>query len=209
MKTIMLLVAIIVVTGIPFNAAADFYKYYDESGSVNITNDYKSIPEKYRVNVIVVKEKELEERAKKRERQERSDSGASSQKQRANPQTSAPIQSLPVETASGATSTKAELATSSTQPNGWLDRQLPLLKIIGLIALMVTAFVVIGRLVSSFAPRPLAIIIRIAMLAAMMSFLVKGYSEKISDAFSRIKDEANVAQKAVDKRSDKIQKITE
>jgi len=68
-----------------------------------------------------------------------------------------------------------------------------------------TGFVIVGRFVSALAPRPLAIIIRIALFAALAVYLFKGYAEKVADGFSRIKDQSNSAQKAVDKRSEKIQ----
>ena len=90
-----------------------------------------------------------------------------------------------------------------------MSRQLPLLKVMGIIALLVAGFVCVGRVVSAVAPRSLAIIIRIAMFAALALYMFKGFSEKIVDAFARIKEESGVAQKAVDKRSEKIQQQAE
>jgi hypothetical protein len=90
-----------------------------------------------------------------------------------------------------------------------LSRQLPLLKVMGIIALLAGCFVVVGRIATALAPRSLAIIIKIAMLAAIGVFVTKGFSEKIADAFARIKEESSVAQKAVDKRSEKIQQQAE
>ena len=39
------------------NAFADFYKYADEKGIIHLTNDVKTIPDKYRSQVKVIEEK--------------------------------------------------------------------------------------------------------------------------------------------------------
>jgi hypothetical protein len=197
---------------VPVAATADFYRYYDENGGVNVTNDYKSIPERYRASVTVTTDKQLEKKALARERQERSESGRPAQAQRQSrvPQQATSAQSAPTEAAPPASTVQKEPAHSATAgKSGWLSRQLPMLKVMGVIGLLVAGFVVIGRVVSSLAPRSLAIVIKIAMIAAIGVFLTKGFSEKIADAFARIKDESAVAQKAVDKRSEKIQQQAE
>jgi hypothetical protein len=191
-------------------ASAEFYRYYDENGGVNVTNDYKSIPERYRAGVTVTTDKQLEKKVQARERQERRESGRSAQAQRQAPQQAAPAQSVTTEAAPPASAAQKESAPSATAgKSNWLSRQLPMLKVMVVIGLLVAGFVVIGRFVSSLAPRSLAIVIKIAMIAAIGVFLTKGFSEKIADAFARIKDESAVAQKAVDKRSEKIQQQAE
>jgi hypothetical protein len=128
------------------------------------------------------------------------------QKKRPQTQNGSPVQNV---TSESSASLSAELKEPATNPdknsNGWLSRQLPLFKVIGIISLLITGFVIAGRFISALAPRPLAIVIRIALFAALAVYLFKGYSEKIVDAFARIKDEGNTAQKAVDKRIEKIQ----
>ena len=209
MNVIAVLLTLVILAGYPIGASAAFYRYYDENGGVSVTNDYQSIPERYRANVSVVSEKELENRARSRERQEREHDRALL-RQRQQPHQAAPVQSVTTEPSPASVSAQKEAAPPVNNGNSnWLSRQLPLLKVMGIIALLVGGFVVVGRLVSALAPRSLAIVIKIAMIAAIAVFLTKGFSEKIADAFARIKEESNVAQKAVDKRNEKIQQQAE
>ena len=191
-----------VLAGYPLSAGASFYRYYDENGGVTVTNDYKSIPERYRVNVVVTTEKELEHKTQARERQSRTDTGRSVQQQPQN----VPTQGITVPLPSAASpDQKVPLAAADSVGSSWLSRQIPLLKVMGTITLLIAAAVVVGRFVSALAPRPMAIVIRVALFAAVAVYLLKGMSGKITDAFARIKEESGVAQKAVDKRSEKIQ----
>lgn len=197
-----------ILAGYPVCASASFYRYYDESGGVNVTNDFKSIPERYRSNVTVITEKELENKAKARERQEKAEMGRGAQGQRR--QQGAPVQSVTGQQSPAPEPEQKGAATAAVRGEaGWLSRQLPMLKVMGVLALLVAGFVVAGRFVSALAPRSLAIVIKVAMLAAIGVYLTKGFSEKITDAFARIKEESSVAQKAVDKRSEKIQQQAE
>jgi hypothetical protein len=67
MKAIAVLLSIVILASFPICASAAFYRYFDESGGVNVTNDYKSIPERYRANVTAITEKELANKTKPRE----------------------------------------------------------------------------------------------------------------------------------------------
>lgn len=191
----------------PAVASADFYRYYDENGGVNVTNDYKSIPERYRARVVVTTDKQLEKQVKARERQDQAGHGAAAQRQRSQqPGQGAPVQSAAPEQSPASAARKEVPPIADTN---WLSRQLPMLKVMGVIGLLMAGFVVVGRVVSSLAPRSLAIVIKIAMIAAIGVFLTKGFSGKITEAFARIKEGSAVAQKAVDKRSEKIQQQAE
>lgn len=213
MKLFALVMAVIMWVSFPLSASAKFYRYFDESGGVNITNDYSSIPERFRANVSVITEKELEAKSKSREGQERTESGSAKQNRHQQVQKSLPNQ-IVTETPDAAPAPAAEQKGATPPPaagknNSWLSRQLPLLKVGAIIALLITAAVYAGRLVSAVAPRGLAIIIRVAIFAALSVYIFKGFSEKVVDAFARIKEESAVAQKAVDKRSEKIQQQAE
>lgn len=203
------LLLVVLMSLFPVVASADFYRYYDENGGVNVTNDYKSIPERYRAGVTVTTDRQLEKKVQARERQERNESGRAVQGPRQSRplQQAAPTHSVATESAPATSIAQKEAAASKN--GGWLSRQIPMLKVMGVIGLLIAGFVVIGRVVSSLAPRSLAIVIKIAMIAAIGVFLTRGFSEKITDAFARIKEESAVAQKAVDKRSEKIQQQAE
>lgn len=211
MNVIAALLSLAILSLLPAVSSADFYRYYDESGGVNVTNDYKSIPERYRASVTVTTDKQLEKKARARDRQERSESGRVVQGQRLNqPPQAAPAQSVTAESSPSVSTPQKEAAPPvATGKTNWLSRQVPMLKVIGVMALLIAGFIVVGRVASSLAPRSLAIVIKIAMIAAIGVFLTKGFSEKIADAFAKIKEESGVAQKAVDKRSEKIQQQAE
>lgn len=185
----------------PIYASAAFYKYYDESGGVNVTNEYKSIPERYRASVMTVTEKELSNKTKSRERQQIPQSSKTLPAQQQSDQN--------ISAQNATQPAAAEKSDTATVSDNWLSRQLPLLKVSAVIALLIAGVVVAGKLISSVAPRPLATIIRVAMFAALSVYIFKGFSAKVVDAFSKISEESKSAQKAVDKRSEKIQKQTE
>lgn len=204
------LLTVVVLAGYPPCSSAAFYRYYDESGGVNVTNDVSSIPERYRANAVVVTGKELENKAKLREQQGRAEKSTAAQSPRQKIQNKLPVQNITSESVVISAVGQVEPASAPKKNNeSWLSRQLPMLKLMGLIALMVTGVIYAGKLVSAFAPRSLAIIIRVAMLAALAVYIFKGFSGKVVDAFSRIKDESGTAQKVVDTRSERIQKQAE
>jgi hypothetical protein len=215
MKLFALVMAVLVWVSFPLSASAKFYRYFDESGGVNITNDYSSIPERFRANVSVITEKELEAKSKSRDRQERTESGRATQNRHQQVQKSLPTQVITA-TPDAAPAPAPAVEQKGAMPpptadknSSWLSRQLPLLKVGAIIALLITAAVYAGRLVSAVAPRGLAIIIRVAIFAALSVFIFKGFSEKVVDAFAKIKEDSGVAQKAVDKRGEKIQQQAE
>lgn len=208
MNIVATLLSLVIISSFPAIAAADFYRYYDENGGVNVTNDYTSIPERYRTSVTVTTDRQLEKKARARDR---GDSGRAVQAQR--PQ-QMPGQPVPAQSATResppASTAQNEISPSATTGNtGWLSRQIPMLKVMSVIVLLIAGFVAVGRVVSSLAPRSLAVFIKVAMIAAIGVFLTRGFSEKIADAFARIKEESEVAQKAVEKRSEKFQLLAE
>lgn len=211
MNSIAVIVSLLIMASCPVSASAAFYRYYDEAGGVNVTNDPNSIPERFRANSTVITEKELESRARSRDRQQRTEVNRAAENQRQQLHKSPAIQSVPasLDPPPVSTAAKKEPVASPENSSGWFSRQLPLLKISAIIALLVAGVVYAGRLVSAFAPRPLAIVIRIAMFAALSVYIFKGFSSKVVEAFSRIKEESSVAQKAVDKRSERIQQQAE
>lgn len=210
MKVIAVLFSLVILAGYPLCASAAFYRYYDENGGVNVTNDFKSIPERYRAGVTAITEKELERKAKSRERQEQPASGRAVQDHRHETRGGLPAQGAVAEPSPAAPAEQKENASIPDKVgSSWLSRQLPLLKVTGIVVLFIAGFIFAGKLISALAPRPLSIVIRIALFVALSVYLFKGYSEKIADSFARIKDEGNSAQKAVDRRSEKIQKQEE
>lgn len=208
MNIVIAAVALLALFSSPAQVSASFYRYYDESGVVNVTNDVRSIPERYRANVTVISEKELESRSRPREKQGKPDGGRAVQSQQQQIQQRPSAPNVAVEQPPDAATEKKE-PRQSQNGSSWFSRQLPLLKLMGIVALLVSAFVVAGRFVSALAPRPLAIVIKIAMFAALSVYIFKGFAEKAVDAFSKIKEESSIAQKAVDKRSEKIQQQAE
>jgi hypothetical protein len=210
MPVFAVLLAMIILLGQTVSASAAFYRYYDESGGVNVTNDYKSIPERYRANVSTVTESALANKAKARERREQAEHNRAERSHGSRLQQVAPAQNAAPEPTAISAAPQQEVAAAPDKSNGsWLSRQLPLLKVCGIIVLLITAFVYANKAVSALAPHSLAIVIRIAMFAALAVYLVKGLSGQVADAFARIQEESKVAQKAVDKRSEKIQQQAE
>lgn len=206
MKQIVSLLVFSLVLCVVSSATAAFYHYYDENGQVSLTNDFKSIPERYRPGVTVVTEKELETRATAREKKVNAE-------KRHSPGNKAvvPVQNYvaPAPTSIAPDTDPPVFPTAAPSDKGWLALQLPLLKIIGITVVLLTAFAVIGKFITALAPRGLAILIRIALFATIAVYLFKGYSGKILDAFARLKEETNTAQKAVDQRNNSIRQQSE
>ncbi|MDD2366119.1 MAG: hypothetical protein PHN84_08150 [Desulfuromonadaceae bacterium] len=180
---------------------AEFYRYYDDNGVVNITNDFKSIPKRYRAAVKVITERELE-KSRSISQRKIDDNYKAVRNTPAKPSES-PDQLIKTTSEPDSDVEPSELKT------GWLARQIPLLKIIAVLIVSVAAFIFIGKIVSSVAPRSIAVLIKVALFAAITVYLIKGYAEKVSDAFEIIKKGGDTAQKAIDKRSEKIEKQLE
>lgn len=190
-------------TIMPFVATADFYRYVDDSGSENVTNDLNSVPEKYRAKMSVIKDSELRKNRENSDRQpERTDNrrrpgGAMQTERQAAPAVKPPagIQSEPA----------ADIPAAQQTP-GWFGRQLPLLKLAATVAFFIALAVFAGKMASAFLPRTLGLIIKIVLFVGVIVYIFNGYAKKISDTFAVLKSESDVVQKAVDKRSEQIEK---
>ncbi len=194
----------------PLLIHADFYKFKDESGGLSITNDYNSIPERYRTSVIVVKDADLEKKSQAREKLIRADRNSREQRRQHNT-TNIQLQTAPVSTSSVTmpNNEKDEIASENAMPPkrlNWIERQVPLLKVAALITMFVAFAVVAGKLISSLVPRLLGVVIRIALFVGVVVYIFNAYSEKVAGAFAVLKSEKDVVQKAVDKRSEMIEK---
>jgi len=190
---------------IPFNATADFYKYVDDSGTENVTNDFSSIPEKYRSGMTVIKDSDLKKKHGTADRQP--DGLDKKRRPGGNLQTGAqpaPATKLPLNIKSEQVADNP----ASQQPPGWFDRQLPILKLAATLAFFITAAIFAGKLSSAFLPRTLGLVIKIALFVGVIVYVFNGYAKKISDTFATLKSESDVVQKAVDKRSEQIEKQT-
>ncbi|MBI2354822.1 MAG: DUF4124 domain-containing protein [Deltaproteobacteria bacterium] len=160
-------------------ARADFYKYRDAGGTVNITNDFNKVPPQYRSKVKIVKE-----------------------------EGSAPAPApaaLPRDTA-GSGKADAPAAEPAAQNEGWLGRHMPLLKVAAVIGGLFCAALFLGKVVGSLLPNVVGKVIRIALLLGVGVFVFKSYSERVVDLFSRLKAETGSLQKAVDKSDERIRK---
>lgn len=208
-----ILLSLFFLVSAPLLIYADFYKFHDDSGGANVTNDYNSIPERYRAGVIVVKDADLEKKSQAREKHIRSER-QSLEHQRRRSETVKQTQTSP-ETASTVTipiNEKAEAVPTnalSTKSPGWFGRQLPFLKVTALIVLFIAIAAVAGKLISSLVPRTLGVLIRIALFAGVIVYVFNAYSEKVAKAYAVLKSETEVVQKAVDKRSERIDRQTE
>ena len=163
---------------IPLCATADFYKYHDESGGVSVTNDYNSVPERYRAGVTVVKESDLLKKSQNREKQVRDESVGADKQRRSGgieKQNQMSLES-PSSVPSKISEKAVESSPSITSP-GWFDRQLPLLKIAALIALLIAFAVVAGKLISSVVPKTLGLIIKIALLVGVIVYVFNAYGQ--------------------------------
>jgi hypothetical protein len=106
----------------------------------------------------------------------------------------------------GAVKQEAPLTPPIAANDGWLARQMPFLKVGAIIGGLLFAAMYIGKLVGSMLPSGVATLIRICLVLGVGVFIFKSYSAQVAEAFAKIKSESDVAQKAVDKRSERIQK---
>lgn len=105
-------------------------------------------------------------------------------------------------------------ASNDTVPAGrpaarelnWIERQLPLLKVGGIIALFVAGVVYVTNLIRRIVPGVLGTIIRIALFLGVGVYVFNAYSQKVAKAFQILSSEADYVQKTVDKRSERIEK---
>jgi hypothetical protein len=73
-----------------------------------------------------------------------------------------------------------------------------------MIVLLIAGAIIAGKFVSALAPRPLAIVIKVAIFAALTVYIFKGLSGKVVEAFNNISEESKSVQKAVDKRGEDL-----
>lgn len=173
---------------LPQSVCADFYRYYDESGGVNVTNDYSSVPERYRSGMVVVRDKELEQKARVREqtvRRERIRQEKLRHRRETENARRAPQESPPTVMQSGPDAPKepAEAAKPVRRKLGWLERQLPLFKVGVILALIVAAVVFVMRLIGQLVPGTMGTLIRIAMFSGVSVYVFSAYSERVAKAF--------------------------
>jgi hypothetical protein len=156
---------------------ATFYKYRDSRGTVCITNECNKVPRQYRSRVKIIRE-----------------------------DAPAPPPTAARQDAPGAVE---QDAPPDTQPvakqEGWLARQWPLLKILGLIGGLCWLALVVGRFVSALLPTMLGKVVRIAFFLGIGVFIFKSYSERVVNAFTRLTSETATVQKAVDKSVERMQ----
>ena len=166
----------------PLAVFADFYKYLDDSGGLNVTNDYKSIPERYLADVTVIEESVLDEKFQAREREAHDERMRSEKKQRTRRTHILPKSPSARAPANGKAGTETEKSSSNKAP-GWQDRQLQFLEISALIAFFIALAVAAGKLLSLFVPHALGIVIRVAIIAAVIVYIHNAYAERISRLF--------------------------
>ena len=194
----------------PVTSSADFYKYIDESGGVNVTNDVNSVPERYRAGITVVRDSDLQKKSQAREKEARGERLRAEKQRRQNEAAAKTRTSAESSTVAPAAVTEKTGETversSSNSSSGWINRQLPFLKISALIVFFLACAVFAGKLISSVVPRTLGIIIKIALFAGVIVYVFNAYADKVSKAFAALKSESEIVQKAVDKRSERIEK---
>jgi len=208
-----MLIMLFILVAFPCQSCADYYKYLDDSGGENVTNDYNSIPERYRSGVTAVKESELRKKIQIRDNQVR-DERAEAAKQRLLRGNSAPSRMLsdlsqPYEPQLKSDAGKLKKATDSVLSGKWrshLPNVWPVLSFFIIVLLFFAASIIVGKLLAKFVPRTLGTIIKIVLFLVVAVYVFHTYSDRITKTFAVIRSEAGIAQKAVDKRSDRIEK---
>lgn len=185
---------------VPPSLFADYYKYTDESGSVNVTNNLHNVPAQYRSSATVIKESDLNNMDRSPENKPQSSRPRAVKRSPANVGTS--DTTTPANEKNGATAD----TPSSTTGFGWIDRQLPLLKNIVIIALLLAVVGFAGKIISAYVPRTVGILINMALVIGLIVYVFSVYADKVAKSFALIKTESAVVQKAVDNRPKLIDK---
>lgn len=151
----------LLLTGISVHAG-DMYKYTDRKGTVVITDRYDSIPDRYRNRVTVIKETRP-----------------------------APLKESSSSGPPGATARQeAELSPSEHKPSGddgWLKRyQVPL----GLVAVVLSAFFVIRKIVAITGHRKLGALVFVVISVGISIYFYRLYVDKLSGTFVDLKKDA-------------------
>lgn len=198
------------ILAIPVRSFADFYKYNDDSGVVNVTNDFSAVPERFRAGITVVKDSELEKKVRIREKQvvnervrgEKQSThkfyGLSSQAHQESPPATKANSALDIAT--------TPVSEKSGRKSGWLGRQLPFIKVSGTILALLTGTVVLVKMLTALLPRVLGTVVRIAFFIGVAIYVFSMFSERISNAFIVMKSETDAIQKSAEKRAERIEK---
>ena len=158
---------------LPSSLLADYYKYTDGHGVVNISNDLKSVPAKYRSTMKVVREEPKKEQVQRPAVQAEAESEA---------------------VAAGREQTKVAAPESQPEePQGRfseLASRFPWLKPLAYLAGIVALFVVMAKLTSKLSSPHLSKVIYISFFMGVMVFLYKNYVEHVVASTAKVKDAA-------------------
>lgn len=152
----------------PSVSLADYYKYTDSKGVVNITNKLQSVPAKYRSTMKVVRESPKKEAA------------------------AAPAQE-PASQVSTAEPDPAAQAASAPAPAGKfaeLSSRFVWFKPLVYIAAIVALFIAVAKLTTVVPSPVLSKLIYISFFMGVMVFVYKAYVEHVAASTQRIKDNA-------------------
>jgi hypothetical protein len=175
-RNVPLLLALLTLTAtFPSGACADFYRYTDGSGAVNITNSLDSVPKKYRSTMKVVREDPAPKKA-------------------AVPETAQePVSVTPVSQTVAPANAAARLDE--------LSGRFPWLKPLLYLAAIVALWAVIIKVTSLLPSRLLGRVIYVAFAVGVVTFLYKSYAEHVVETTHKLKeDAAAVAQKAAERQ---------
>ncbi len=162
-------VLVICVGGVNGVARADYYKYIDKSGAVCITNNLKSVPEKYRASMKVIREESLEKKDQSQNRQGGTVSAASP------------------ETAPESREANSAAAAEPTSTYGRLAARFPWFKPLLFVAAIFCAFVLVTKLVSILPSPLMARVIYLAFFLGIFAFTYKAYADHVVDSYSTVK----------------------
>lgn len=156
---------------LPTGLLADYYKYTDGHGVVNISNNLGSVPAKYRTKMKVVREEPKKEQLQAAEVQApgaQAEAAASGREQ-------------------------ASVAASESKPESRVAEifsRFPWLKPLAYIAGIVALFVVIVNLTSKLSSPHLSKVIYLSFFLGVMVFLYKNYVEHVVASTTKVKDAA-------------------
>ena len=172
LRILQLMLLFAVTLGIVPVALADYYKYTDASGAVNISNKLESVPQKYRSHLKVIKDETLSKQ----------DTGARKEQQ---PEPAQEESSMSKETAAPAPALapQGKIAELSARFI-WFK---PLLYVGAILA----AFLVVLKLASVVPSPQLSKLIYLSFFIGVFTFLYKAYVEHV------VADSLAVKQKAV------------
>lgn len=155
-------------------ALADYYKYVDSSGAVNMTNKLESVPQKYRSRVKVITDESLSKK----------DQGAKKEQQpAAQEESAAPQEAAAVPAPQGKF---AEFCSAHV----WMK---PLLYVAGILA----AFLVVMKLASVVPSAQLSKLIYLSFFIGVFVLLYKAYIEHVVADSIAVKEKAvNMMKKA-------------